>query len=1412
MNNELLKPDYLFEVSWEVCNKVGGIYTVIATKSLYLKSELKRHHILIGPDVWMNIENNPDFIEDPLLYRMWREQAAKEGLRIRVGRWNVPGKPTAILVDFKQYLTMKDELLGEMWRDFGVDSITGNWDYVESALFGYTAGKVIESFYKYNLTPSDKVVAQFHEWMTGAGLLYLKKAKLPVATVFTTHATVLGRCLAGNNLPLYDSMNLYDGDTKAKEFNVMARHSLEKQSARYSDIFTTVSGITASECKQFLGRDVDIVTPNGFENSFTPSTEEEYDSMRKAARAKFVEVATAMSGETVPENAVFVGIAGRYEWKNKGIDVFIDALAKLNGTGFEGKTVQAFILIPSGHKGADKELVSKLKGTDSQYVTQVSHYLMDPEYDIITRRLREVALNNAVGDKVKVYFIPSYLNGDDGIFNMKYYDLLAGLDLTVFPSYYEPWGYTPLESLAFKVPTLTTTLAGFGVWVKEHYTKDHPGISIIGRTDSNYAEVVDGVIARMKEIAGLDKAGRQAYMSNAKEVSEIALWENNIVYYKQAYSSALEKVISEKGAFPETRSEKSMQYRMIDVNQPSWNSVFFLRHLPDSLKDLEVLSRNLWWCWNDSAKDLFRSIDPDAWETSGENPIAMLDKVSLKRYHALEKDREFLARLKSVMDEFNSYMALKAERTSPSIAYFCMEYGLDTSLKIYSGGLGILAGDYLKETSDMNTNLVAVGLLYRYGYFTQILSAQGNQVSKYDAQDFMKIPAIPVKDAEGNWMTVSIAFPGRNLNARLWRVDVGRTELYLMDTDYEDNLPEDRSVTHHLYGGDWENRLKQELLLGVGGIRALRKLGLHPEIYHCNEGHAAFIGLERLKEYIHEDNLDFPEAMEVIRASSLFTTHTPVPAGHDAFDEGLLRKYIGHYPQRLKIDWDTLMGLGKINASDPNEKFSMSFLAANISQEVNGVSWLHGEVSKDIFARMWPGYLPEELNITYVTNGVHYPTWTAPEWKKVHEKVFGEEFGTHHYDKSCFEGIYKVDDATVWNVRTSLRGKLIAAIKERLSDPAAANHYSPRQIVTIKETLRDDVLTIGFARRFATYKRAHLLFRDLDRLNEIVNDPEHPVQFIFAGKAHPADKAGQDLIKMIVDVSKMPQFIGKIVFVPNYDISLAKLLVQGVDVWMNNPTRPLEASGTSGEKAAMNGVMHFSVLDGWWVEGYKPGAGWALPMERTYDDQNYQDELDAATIYTIIENEIAPLFYDKNKETGFSAGWIDYIKNTVAQVACNFTTNRMLSDYISQYYDPQSKRTATLTADDYKVAKEIAAWKRHMRREWVNVSVVSVVKPDGSYDYVSLGKEFKAEVVLNISDLHPDDIGVEMLFATTDNKGKLHIQEKYGFTPVEYRDETAKYQASVMPERAGLYQVAVRIYAKNPLLPHRQDFELVRWL
>ncbi|MCI6627875.1 MAG: alpha-glucan family phosphorylase [Bacteroidales bacterium] len=843
---------------------------------------------------------------------------------------------------------------------------------------------------------------------------------------------------------------------------------------------------------------------------------------------------------------------------------------------------------------------------------------------------------------------------------------------------------------------------------------------------------------------------------------------------------------------------------------PSWKSVMVTRHLPEQLAGLEMLCRNLWWCWNDDAKALFKSIDAELWHKSGHNPMEILDKVSLKRYNELAKDEDFLARMNRVINEFYTYMEKKNERTEPSVAYFCMEYGLDTSLKIYSGGLGILAGDYLKETSDMNVNLVAVGLLYRYGYFTQRLTPQGNQVADYTAQDFLKIPAEPVIGEDGVWKSVSMNLPGRTLYARIWKVAVGRTDLYLLDTDYEANSAEDRSVTHQLYGGNHENRLKQEILLGIGGVRALRALGLNPTMYHYNEGHAAFAGLERLREYMQEQHYEMSEALELVRASALFTTHTPVPAGHDAFSEEELGPYFGHYPQRYGLDWRGFMGFGKINAQDVKEEFSMSVLAANFSQNVNGVSMLHGKVSQDIFAPMYPGYLPEELHISYVTNGVHYPTWAAKEWKAIYAKVFGEEFKTSHYDKSCFEGIYKVDDEQIWNTRKLLKADLIKTVKDRLSDPIVSAHYSPGEIVTIKETLRDDVLTIGFARRFATYKRATLLFRDLNRLDEIVNNPKRPVQFLFAGKAHPADKAGQDLIKQIVEISKDPRFIGRIVFVPGYDITLAKRLVQGVDVWMNNPTRPQEASGTSGEKASMNGVMHFSVLDGWWVEGYVKDAGWALPQERTYDDYEYQNELDAATIYSTIENEIAPDYYDIDN-TGRSSKWIGYIKNTVAMVASNFTTNRMLSDYCKQYYFPQSERYSRLVADGGKVAKEIAAWKKFVGEEWNNMRIVSYTQPNASYTLSDKNK-LESEVVIDLGRLRPEDIGVEMLLTSADAKGQLHIQEVFNYELVSYENGVATFKTSVLPERTGMYEVGTRVYPKNAELPHRQDFPLVKWL
>lgn len=1409
ISNKVNRPDYLFEVSWEVCNKIGGIHTVIATKALNISKEYGKNHILIGPDVWMDTETNPEFTEDHSLFGSWTKVAAGEGIRVRAGRWNVAGTPIVILVDYTSFIAEKDKIFADFWTKFGLDSLTGQWDYVESALFGYASGKVIESFVKYNLQPYHKVVAQFHEWMTGAGILYLKSKNLSIGTVFTTHATVVGRCLASNNVPLYDSLALYDGDEKARQFNVTAKHSLEKNAALQADVFTTVSQITAEECKQFIKREVDIVTPNGFENTFTPK-EEDYTQLRKTARERLMHIASVMHNVQYGPDTMLIGICGRYEYKNKGIDIFLDAIQRIKEDNYSGKKILAFLMIPASNNGPDKELLNKVNGAGNNgYTTNVTHCLADPEFDQILKKIGQINIDCSK-DNINLVYVPTYLNGTDGIFNTTYYDLLVGLDLTVFPSYYEPWGYTPLESLAFKVPTITTSVAGFGLWVRDHYSGSHPSIEILERNDTNYNMVVDGVVSKIGEISKISDKERADYSENALEVSKIALWNNLIKFYSDAYLQAIDKVVKRNGAFPEYKDEKEQSFHKFRINTPSWRNLIINKKLPERLKHLDTLSKNLWWCWNQEAIDLFRSIDPELWNTSKRNPIAMLDMISLKKYNELASNEEFTARLDEVYQVFHSYMNKKSEASGPSVSYFCMEYGLDASLKIYSGGLGILAGDYLKEASDMNIKLTAVGLLYKYGYFTQKLSAQGDQVAVYDPQDFSKTPAQPVLDKDNEWLMATIALPGRNVYAKIWRVEVGRIDLYLLDTDIEKNLPEDREITHQLYGGDWENRLKQELLLGAAGIRALRVLGINTQVYHCNEGHAAFTGLERMREYIQNDNLSALEALELVRSSSLFTTHTPVPAGHDAFSEDLLRKYVAHYPPRLKMDWTALMAFGKIDPYNQNEKFSMSNLAANLSQEINGVSWLHGKVSRNILSDLWPGYLPEELHVSYVTNGVHYPTWTAPEWKEEFAKVFGEEFASHHYDKSCFAGVRKLSDETIWNIRTKLKAKLIKRVKDCISDSSTVNYYAPHHIVQITNTLRDDVLTIGFARRFATYKRANLLFTDLERLDKIINNPKMPVQFLFAGKAHPADKGGQDLIKRIVEVSKMPQFIGKIVFVPNYDISLAKYLVQGVDVWMNTPTRPLEASGTSGEKAVMNGVMHFSVLDGWWVEGYKEGAGWALQMQRTYENQNFQDELDAATIYNMIETEIAPTYYDVDRR-GISPNWIMTIKNCISEVACNFTTNRMMEDYISQYYKPLAERVDTLKDDDFRLARDIAFWKKKMRREWPSIEVVSNSLKNMS-GALLLGNEYDAEITLSIGGIEPNDLGLEVLLAQQDSKGKFTIKDNFAFELKECKDGKAVYSCKIIPDTTGTYQVTGRLYAKNNLLPHRQDFELVRWL
>ncbi len=739
-----------------------------------------------------------------------------------------------------------------------------------------------------------------------------------------------------------------------------------------------------------------------------------------------------------------------------------------------------------------------------------------------------------------------------------------------------------------------------------------------------------------------------------------------------------------------------------------------------------------------------------------------------------------------------------------------MEFGLHHSLKTYSGGLGILAGDYLKEASDCAVNMVGVGLLYRYGYFDQVLSVSGEQQATYQRQVFSQLPIEKVVSETGDWIQINVVFPGRSISARVWKVNVGRVPLYLLDTDFDANNDQDKSITHVLYGGDLENRLKQELILGIGGIRALYALNLNPDVFHSNEGHSAFIGLERLRHYIVDNKLSFEVAKELVRASTIFTTHTPVPAGHDAFPEDLLRVYIPHYPERLKISWDDLMALGRFNRSDRNEKFSMSVLAANLSSEMNGVSKLHGSVSQNMFASLYKGYLPEENHIDYVTNGVHYYTWTAREWRQLYESTFGDDFLSDQSNEAHWQKIYSVPDEKVWATKQALRTSLVEYLKARFQESWRSRHEHPKNIVDITENLRDDVLTIGFARRFATYKRAWLLFTNLDRLNKLVNDPEKPIQILFAGKAHPNDGGGQDLIKRIVQISRRPEFMGKIIFIENYDMALAQKMVSGVDVWLNTPTRPLEASGTSGEKAIMNGTLHFSVLDGWWCEGYRPNAGWALSEKQAYDNPEYQDELDAETLYYTIEDEVIPAFYDRNHQ-GVPERWVQFVKKSIAEIVPRFTMKRMLDDYQNKFYHKLHQRSVRMIEDDFSLAKDIALWKKMVTRRWEKIEVISACLPRAVKPIFKVGEEYECEVVLDLNKLLPEEVGVEFMMVRTED-GLTSLVHRQEFVFSKQTDGKAYYRLRLSPTKPGSFSYGIRIFPKNKMLPHRQDLPLLKWV
>lgn len=840
--------------------------------------------------------------------------------------------------------------------------------------------------------------------------------------------------------------------------------------------------------------------------------------------------------------------------------------------------------------------------------------------------------------------------------------------------------------------------------------------------------------------------------------------------------------------------------------------------LPEKFKRLNDIAYNLWWSWNPEAIDLYRDIDLELWEKLGKNPVRFLQEVSQKKLQAKLEDQDYVKRLDNVVAAFDSYMSEKdtwfarnyPEHNGKSIAYFSAEYGLNEVLPIYSGGLGVLSGDHCKSASDLGLPFTAIGLLYKQGYFSQRINIHGWQETNFTNLNISQLPILPALNANGEQAEISITFAGRTVYAKVWKVQIGRINLYLMDTDVPQNSPSDRALTARLYGGDQETRIQQEIFLGIGGIRVLDALDIHPTVYHMNEGHSAFMGLELIRKLINEKQLSFKEAKQIVANSTIFTTHTPVPAGNDTFPLYMMDKYFGDFWGQLGLSRYDFLELGLKKPEEQN--FNMTVLALNLAGRKNGVSKLHGAVSRNIFGDVWPDVPQDDVPITHVTNGIHTLTWLSPKIKDLYDKYLQPDWKTNIYNSSTFEGIDNIPDEELWNTHMELKHKLINFVREKLKAQKLANGESMEAVRQVDNFLDPNALTIGFARRFATYKRANLIFRNLARIQNIINNPEKPMQIIFAGKAHPADTPAHEVIKNINDIARQEGFYGKVILLENYNMTVARNLVQGVDVWMNNPRRPLEASGTSGQKVCINGVINFSILDGWWCEGYNGENGWVIGDETEFDNEESQDNVDSESIYDTLEEKIIPLFYKVN-DKGIPEEWIRMMKNSIKSLAWNYSTDRMVMEYTERMYIPAIAGTTKLLEDNCSLAKNLSSFEEHMKNNWAQVMLIAEKTEYNLKDYrSSSGQDIHLSVNAQLGDIDPSNVEVEVYYGPFEN-GKIVNAQALSMNCVEkLGDSLYRYAVSLKIEDGGEYAYTFRATPKHPDLVNRFDMGLIRWV
>jgi phosphorylase/glycogen(starch) synthase len=1399
----------LFEVSFEVCNKVGGIYTVLSTKAETLVERYGDDYVCIGPWLLRDDERWPVPFEKEHGFEVFEETCRAAGLPVQVGRWQIPGAPRTVLVEFSSLYEQKDGVLAGLWEDFGVDSLHGEWDYVEPVLFGHAAGRVIRLWWEEYFAPErQRAVAQFHEWMTGSGLLYLKPECPGIGTVFTTHATMLGRALSSLGRSPEDGLGDDTPEELAVENGVVAKHSLEGVCAREADVFTTVSEITAAEAELLHGRRPDPLTLNGIELAAIDALAG--DTGREAARERIAGLTRAFVGEDMTD-ALLVATSGRYEFHNKGIDVLLDSAADLCAR--EGRRMVLFVLVPSGHSGLRAEVRERLEsGADAPAgpLGIATHNLFDPAGDPVQQRCKELGLDNAAGSRVKVIQIPIYLSEHDDVLQLPYEAVLRAMDLSCFPSYYEPWGYTPQESLAVGVPTITTDYAGFGRWALDAELGVEDGVSVLRRGHCTYEDVRRD-LGDALEVFLSEPPDAAKLAEICRATAQRTSWSDLLANYDLAFAAALEAVQGrlERGV-PLVRRPKRAVPVGADSHAPQLTRFDVSATLPPELAPLAKIARNYAWCWDPEGVHLFEELSPALWQASGRSPTAFLRQVYREDLERHAKDKEYVAKVQRVAARLAAYLESEADRgafapITPEhpVAYFSAEYGIHESLRIYSGGLGVLSGDHLKSASDVGLPLIGVGLFYGKGYMTQRLTAEGDQLALDLDNEPRDLALEPVRTAEGEPLELRLRLPGREMFLRAWRARVGRVDLYLLDSDIETNLPEDRNITLNLYGGDETMRIRQEIVLGSGGARLVHELGIEPAVWHMNEGHAAFLGLERVASLIRHQNLTFDEAREVVRATTAFTTHTPVPAGHDRFSEDLMRTYFSDVSDWLGVPWERFLTLGRPPGRDADEAsdFDMTRLALEFSSSVNGVSRIHGEVSRGLLHDSWPGLLESEVPVSSVTNGVHLPTWTRPSIARLvgadDRPVRGADFTAQAADVAV---------ADLWSARRDATAEMLVKLGTNLQQSFVGRHDSPVLLKRIQDGLGEDALWIGFARRFAPYKRAHLIFTDHARLRALLDSTDRPVRLLIAGKAHPRDGRGKEILSEIAQLARSDEFAGRVIVAEDYDVELARAMVQGVDVWLNTPTRGKEASGTSGMKAAANGVLNLSIGDGWWPEGANDLNGWTIGDERAYDDQDLQDQLDAETLYRLLEEEVIPLYFERDAD-GVPAEWMARSRDALATLPAVFDTDRMVREYAAKAYLPRATEGFALRASGLAGARARAARKLRLRELFPKVRVTAATIAD--LTKVRVDDLIDVRVELDLGELAPEDVQVEFVLGHAREKTDL---VRPAVTRLE-RGTDGAYEGAHRVEHSGTYAYGLRLSASADVGDSsdlRRD--LVRWI